>query len=69
MSEAPEPAKPSADDTLAGRRFHRHARNCPWCKPVLEAEGEAASPAKLCDNGHGLWRKAVAEYMAGGPPA
>lgn len=55
------PAEPGADKTLAGRRFHRHARNCALCRPVLEAEpgSEEAHPGGLCDEGKSMLVKAV----------
>ena len=61
VNAPPPPAKLGADKTLAGRRFHRHARNCALCRPVLEAEpgSEAAHPGGLCDEGKAMLVKAV----------
>lgn len=53
----------SADKTLAGRRFHKHARNCTWCLRVVGAEpgSDAAKPSELCRLGKELWGAAVVE--------
>jgi len=61
LAAPPAEDEPSADKTLEGRRFHRHARNCALCRPVLEAEpgSEAAHPGGLCDEGKALIVKAV----------
>lgn len=60
---APPVEETGADKTLAGRRFHRHARNCGICRPVLESDpgSEAAHPVGLCDEGKRLIVKAVHE--------
>lgn len=65
---APEPG-PGPDASLEGRRFHRHARNCPWCLKVLEAEPgtDAASPDGLCSEGKRLFVAAVQSYRKGAP--
>jgi hypothetical protein len=63
--------KAGADKTLAGRRFHRHVRNCALCRPVLEAEpgSEAAHPGALCDEGKAMLVKAVRAAREGAPEA
>lgn len=58
------------DKTLAGRRFHKHAENCPWCIPVLQAEPGSpdAHPSKLCEEGGVLFvmaRRAVMKEAGG----
>jgi hypothetical protein len=54
------------DKTLAGRRFHKHARNCTWCLKTLTAEEgtEAASPLSLCPDGKVLMLTAYQEAQA-----
>ena len=63
--QAPDPID-GADASFTGRRFHKHARNCSWCRQVLTAEegSEEASPAKLCHNGKKLWVEAVEAAQA-----
>jgi hypothetical protein len=60
-TEARAKKREGGDLTLAGRRFHKHARNCTWCLKVLSAEQgtKEASPLKLCPDGKKLWVKAV----------
>jgi len=61
VTAPPAEDEPSADKTLEGRRFHRHARNCPICRAVCESEpgSEEAHPGGLCDEGKRLIVKAV----------
>jgi hypothetical protein len=56
-----------ADATFAGRKFHKHARNCPPCLAVISAEEgtPAASPLKLCGDGKRLWVTAVEAAKSG----
>jgi hypothetical protein len=65
--DAHRAGQPTADETLDGRRFHRHARNCTWCKPVLEAEpgSDAAKPDGICEDGKVLLVKAIQAHQEG----
>lgn len=71
VTEARAERGEGADLTLAGRRFHKHARNCTWCRKVLEAEPgtDAASPLKLCPDGKRLWVAAVEAFQKEGKPS
>ena len=66
VAAPPADDETSADKTLAGRRFHRHARNCAFCRPVLEAEpgSDGAHPGALCDEGKALIVRAVNARIA-----
>lgn len=58
MSEEPAgEATESADGSLEGRRFHRHARNCNICRAQVSAE--ESDPTALCDDGQVFYVKAV----------
>ena len=58
-----------ADASLEGRRFHKHARNCTWCLPVISAEQGTpeASADGLCEDGKRLFVEAVMASREGRP--
>ncbi len=56
-NETKEQASEGVDASFDGKRFHRHARNCNLCRPVLM--GVKGDPKKLCHNGKVLYIQAV----------